>query len=393
MAEFKISRLRYTWKETWGSGTEYNKDDVVRYGGASWVCVRQHTASAFASDQVFLENINNTEVSPAWIKMTDGYEFRGLWTPNTLYNPGDIVINGGNLYLCVVSYTASSIFDEGIDNWIVYNSGDSYKNLWTQNTRYGIGDVVKYNGIVYRCIEGHTSADTASGLEQDQLKWEIVYEGVEYRDDWSAGTQYQLNDLVKFGGTVFRCKQGHTSSTSTPVNFEQAEYWDVEFPGFQYSGEWSETTVYQVGDIVKHGGWLYYSLVTNYDRRPGDISYQSEEGIIWQIASKGINFKGDWSATEFYKTGDVVRHGGNTYVALLDTTDAGSSLDYLDNTSWELLTVGQNWKNFWRSEQRYAPTPHLPQHSIGRRTRHQVAQVPPPPPRRCAIQQPLEHSR
>ena len=353
MAEFKISRIRYTWKGTWVSGTRYIKDDIVRYGGGSWVCIRQHNASAFASDQVFLENISNTEASPAWIKMTDGYEFRNLWTPSTLYNPGDIVINGGNLYLCVVSYTASSIFDEGIDNWIVYNSGDAYKNLWTQNTRYGIGDVVKYNGIVYRCIEGHTAADTATGLEQDQSKWEIVHEGIEYRGTWAPGTRYRLNDLVKFGGTVFRCKQGHTASSSVPVNFEQAEYWDVEFPGFQYSGEWNETTVYQVGDIVKHGGWMYYSLVTNYAQHPGDSIYQPEEDIVWRIVSKGINFRGDWSVDEFYKTGDIVRRGGNTYVALLDSTEDGSSLDYLDSSNWELLTTGQNWKNFWRPNQYY----------------------------------------
>jgi hypothetical protein len=51
----------------------------------------------------------------------------------------------------------------------------------------------------------------------------------------------------------------------------------------------------------------------------------------------------------------VVRRGGNTYVALLDTTDDGSSLDYLDSTNWELLTVGQNWRNFWQEETRYSP--------------------------------------
>jgi hypothetical protein len=182
MAEFKISRLRYTWRETWVSGTEYNRDDVVRYGGASWVCVRQHTASSFASDQTFLANISDTDPTPAWVKMTDGYEFRDLWTPSALYNPGDIVINGGNLYLCVASYTASSIFDEGIDNWIVYNSGDAYKNLWTQNTRYSIGDVVKYNGIVYRCVEGHTAADTAAGLEQINQNGKLFTKALNIRE-------------------------------------------------------------------------------------------------------------------------------------------------------------------------------------------------------------------
>jgi hypothetical protein len=358
MAEFKISRIRYTWRNEWTNGTAYNRDDVVSYGGSSWVCFRQHTATAFAADQTFLANPNDTDPTPAWRKMTDGYAFRNTWLPTTLYNPGDIVINGGNLYLCVTSYTSGSNFDAGIANWTLYSVGDAFKQDWTQNTRYGIGDIIRYNGVVYRCIEGHTAADTSNGLEQDQSKWQIFFDGVEYRGAWATGSRYRVNDLVTFGGTVFRCKQGHTPGTDSTLNFDQDEYWEIEFPGFQYSEEWDAETVYQVGDLVKHGGWLYYSLTNNYASNPSNSQYQVEDRadpIDWQIAAKGINFRGDWSATDTYKTGDVVRRGGNTYVALLDTTDDGSSLDYLDSTNWELLTVGQNWKNFWQENQRYSP--------------------------------------
>ena len=357
MAEFKISRIRYTWRNEWTNGTEYNRDDVVSYGGSSWVCFRQHTASTFAADQTFVANQDDTDPTPAWRKMTDGYEFRNEWLPTTLYNTGDIVINGGNLYLCVISYTSSSTFDSGIANWAVYSSGSAFKQDWIQGTRYGIGDVVRYNGIVYRCIEGHTAASTSNGLEQDQSKWQLFYEGVEYRGSWATGTRYRVNDLVTYGGTIFRCKQGHTPGTDSTLNFDQEEFWEIEFPGFQYSEEWDAETVYQVGDLVKHGGWLYYSLTTNYGSNPGSGQYQladRADPVDWQIAAKGINFRGEWSADNTYKTGDLVRRGGNTYVALLDTTEDGSSLDYLDSSNWELLTVGQNWRNFWQEGQRYS---------------------------------------
>jgi hypothetical protein len=312
----------------------------------------------FPSDQTFLANQNDTDPTPAWRKMTDGYEFRDEWVgPGRLYNPGDIVINGGNLYLCITSYTSGSTFDAGIANWDIYSSGSAFKQDWTQNTRYGIGDVVKYNGIVYRCITGHTAANTANGLEQDQSKWQVFFEGVEYRGVWATGIRYRENDLVTYGGTVFRCKKGHTPGTDSTLNFNQEEFWEIEFPGFQYSNEWSPTQVYQVGDLVKHGGWLYYSLTNNYGSSPGNSTYQTEDQsnpTDWQVAAKGINFRGDWSTDDTYKTGDVVRRGGNTYVALLDTTDDGSSLDYLDSSNWELLTVGQNWKNFWETGTRYS---------------------------------------
>jgi hypothetical protein len=358
MAEFKISRIRYTWRNSWTTTTTYNRDDVVNYGGSSWICVRQHTASAFNTDQAYLANPGDTDPTPAWIKMTDGYAFRNEWQPSTLYKLGDVVINGGNLYLCVTSYTSTSIFDDGLVNWTIYSAGDAFKQDWTAATRYGVGDVVRYNGIVYRCSVGHTSASTSNGLEQDQLKWQIFFQGVEYRGAWSTGTRYRVNDLVKYGGTIFRCKQGNTPGTDSTLNFDQDENWEIEFPGFQYSAEWNSTTVYQVGDLVKHGGWLYYSLTNNYGSNPSNSQYQIIDRlnpVDWQIAAKGINFRGDWSADATYKTGDVVRRGGNTYVALLDTTDDGSSLDYLDSTNWELLTVGQHWRNFWQEGQRYSP--------------------------------------
>jgi len=46
MAEFKISRIRYTWRGAWLGATAYNKDDVIRYGGVTYVCVRKHTSSS-----------------------------------------------------------------------------------------------------------------------------------------------------------------------------------------------------------------------------------------------------------------------------------------------------------------------------------------------------------
>lgn len=236
MAEFKISRIRYTWREVWSTGTVYNRDDVVSYGGSSWVCFRQHTSTTFAADQTFLTNIDDTSPTPAWRKMTDGRAYRNEWTAATLYNPGDIVINGGNLWLCASSYTSADNFDDGISNWTIYNVGDSFKQEWSTETRYGQGDVVKYNGIIYRCIEGHTAASVEDGLEQDQSKWQVYFEGIEYRGDWATETRYRVNDLVKYGGTIFRCKQGHTPGTDSTINFDSEGFWEVEFPGFQFSG-------------------------------------------------------------------------------------------------------------------------------------------------------------
>jgi len=357
MAEFKISRIRYTWRGSWSSTTQYFKDDIVKYGGSSWVCIRQHTASTFILDQTFLASETASAPSPAWIKMTDGRAWRGPWAPTTLFNAGDLINYSGNIWLCVDSHTSDPVFDEDIANWALFTSGLNYRSSWTVNTRYGQGDVVKYGGIVYRCIEGHTSNNIDNGLEADQAKWQIINEGVEFVGDWVIGQKYKVNDLVKYGGTIFRCKEGHTSGTDSTLNFDREEHWQVEFSGFEFSGDWNNSTVYQVGDVVRHGGYLFYASDVNQNDSPSNSLYQvgdKADPPSWIKLSEATNFRGDWSAAETYKTGDLVRRGGDLYVALLDTTADGSSLDYLDDSNWKIVNVAQRWRNFWAIGSTYA---------------------------------------
>ena len=352
MAEFKISRIRYTWRNAWATTTAYNRDDIIRYGGSTWICQRQHTASAFAADQTYLANPGDSAPTPAWIKMTDGYAWRGGWAQSTLYNPGDVALYGGVIYLCVISHTSQSTFDVNITDWAVYLSADNWRTDWASNTRYGIGDVVKYNGTVYRCVTGHTSATTAQGLElgnndtQDDSTgelWQVVYEGIEYVGTWATATRYRINDLVKYGGSILRCTVGHVSlSNITNANFV------TEFSGFNFYQEWNNSVYYAVGDIVRYGGYLYLANSNNTGS-----SSPSIDTTNWAVLSKAVNFVGEWNSGTNYKVGDLVRKGGNLYTAVSDITNDGSSLDYLDSGDWELVTVGQSWLGSWNEDREY----------------------------------------
>ena len=347
MAEFKISRIRYTWRNSWNTATAYNRDDVIRYGGATWICQRQHTASTFAADQAYLANQNDTEPTPAWFKMTDGYAWRGPWTTSTLYNPGDISLQGGVIYLCVTSHTSTSTFDANIADWAVYLSADNWRPTWLPNTRYGIGDVVRYNGIVYRCIVGHTSSTTALGLEignndnQDDSTgelWQVYYDGIQYiAGGWTTGVRYRKNDLVKYGGSILRCVVGHVAGANiTDANFV------TQFPAFNFYQEWDAVTYYAIGDIVRYGGNQYIANVNN-TASTSPIT----DTVSWRLLSRNINFRGDWAVGTDYKIGDLIRRGGDLYVAVTDVIGDGSTLDYLDDGDWEKLTVGQNWRSAW----------------------------------------------
>ena len=360
MAEFKISRIRYTWKGNWNTSTAYNKDDVVKYGGSTWVCVRQHTASQFLTDQQYLANPGDSDFTPAWIRMTDGRAFRGDWAQSTVYAEGDLVKYGGILYIILQDHTSGSTFAANAIKTADYISLYSWRELWSPNTRYGVGDVVMYNGIVYRCIVEHTSASTDSGIEignNDSIddstgeQWEVLYEGINYAGEWASGTRYRKNDLVKYGGSIFRCTQGHTAGANIAT-----VYFVIEFPGNSFNNSWDEGTYYAEGDVVRHGGYTYRANISNTNANPATSFYgQPNPGIEWSVIIKATNLRGDWSASESYKTGDLVRRGGNLYVALLDTdiTADGSTLDYLDASNWELVVKGVDWKSSWTTGVEY----------------------------------------
>ena len=89
MAEFRIDRIRYNWKGPWVSGTAYIKDDIVAYGGKTFVALANHTASAdFNTD---LDYAIAGESTPKWEQVADGKDWKGIWNPSTFYKVNDLV--------------------------------------------------------------------------------------------------------------------------------------------------------------------------------------------------------------------------------------------------------------------------------------------------------------
>ena len=46
MADFKLDRIRFNWKNSWAIATAYTKDDIVHYEGSTYVALVGHTSSA-----------------------------------------------------------------------------------------------------------------------------------------------------------------------------------------------------------------------------------------------------------------------------------------------------------------------------------------------------------
>lgn len=429
MAEFKLSRIRFNWKGAWSGGADYIVDDMIEHKGYTYVALRTHTSADFYND------LGGTDVTPArpkWKKQSEGVSWLGEWTTSTAYALGNIVKYGASVYQCTEAHTSSATFASGTDglvadinkwtlvavssadwkynwqpatlyrindlvryngkvykalnqhvsaatallgleanqsDWTIIADSDTWKGTWTIGTRYKANDIVRYGGIVYKCVTGHTSADnTTLGLEEDQSKWEVQIEGVEiktvstYIDEtqtytksthWTSGTRYKKNDLVIRGGNIMRCLVGHTSTEGDSgfLTDYNASRWTVYLPGSEYENVWGEGINYQPGDLVLYGGYIYKALTFNVGLKPAQ--YTSD----WNLTFEGYKFRGDWnnagsvdSADVDYRTGDLVRLSGSLYIAIQDSTNLQPDQW---PTYWEKVIDGRQFRDSWQDNTEY----------------------------------------
>ena len=341
MADFKIAKIRYTWKGTWSATTHYVRDDIVYYGGKSYVCFVTHVAST-----TFLADL--TATTPRWVLMFDGGSWKGVWSTATLYNPGDMVKYGGIVYRAITSHTSAATTVLGLEAtqsaWTTLATTEDWKNVWNTATQYKINDIVKYGAQVYRCVTNHTSTTIAEeGLEIDLSKWEVVVQQVEFKGEWTGSTRYKINDVVRYGGTLWKANTKHTSLASVFT----VEYWDVYLDGLQWDAvPWQPSITYQKGDIIGYGGYVYRALQIHSGQQP-----QATASTYWGLVTENYEFKGSWSATTAdpvgpleYKVGDVVRLGGYLYLAIANNT----GVEPPNLTYWKVLNQGNAWRGLWR---------------------------------------------
>ena len=306
MAEFKLARLRFTWNGEWATGTFYNRDAIVIYEGKAYVCLVPHTSNDFYND------LNQLPIN-YWQLQIEGKKWSGDWAPDTYYSLGNIVRFGGKTYYCTTNNISTSSFAADEGNWTQLTQGDNWKGTWSTSVNYGVGDIVKYGGNVYRCNTNHVSAGTTSlGLEADLSKWDIYDSGVEFVGTWNGNTQYKLGQLVKYGPDLYKVTTAH--QPTTPFN---DSYFDLWLPGEEYAATWSANTTYKMFDIVQYGGYEFYSLVNN------NLGYvPSTSRGQWDVLTTGYQAQGEWDSTIQYRIGSVVTRGGNTFLGITDSIGA-----------------------------------------------------------------------
>ena len=368
MAEFKLGRIRFIWKGDWAASTTYYKDDIVRNGGNTYVCIQGHESPLLFT----------TDETVYWNKISDGIEWKGDWVTSTYYKINDVIKYGGYLYICTEAHTSADNAADGIEielgtdstssKWDLFAEGFDYKADWQPATRYKVNDIVKYNGTVYICVDPHVSVvDETNGLEFDLVldengdtvegtKWHIFSQGLYWRTEWSTATRYRKHDVVRYGGTLYVCNEGHTSAASAAIGLEAdiitdasgallaGSKWDYMHRGVEYLGDWDGSTVkYKRNDVVKYGGGVWICI----EPHNPNSTFTADEAK-WDQFVEGLEFEDSWDASALYQPGDFVTYGGYSYVAKTNNNAVKPTESTAD---WSLFTTGFNWRGDYDDDQ------------------------------------------
>jgi hypothetical protein len=132
-----------------------------------------------------------------------------------------------------------------------------------------------------------------------------------WADSYNGSTEYELNDVVKYGGNAYVYTNAVATTGNLPTN---TTYWKTMVEGINFLGVYSSGTAYKPGDSVTHGGNLYLAENATTGNTPPNATY-------WSKLASGIQYEGAYSSSTNYQKDDIVSYGGSVYIALSDFTN------------------------------------------------------------------------
>ena len=89
---------------------------------------------------------------------------------------------------------------------------------------------------------------------------------------WNASASYETGRRVRYEGVLYRCLQPHTAQNDWPPASAPSLWAKVLIPDENVVPDWEQpdsTNPYQIGDIVRHNGKVWESIAANNVWEPG----------------------------------------------------------------------------------------------------------------------------
>ena len=210
---------------------------------------------------------------------------------------------------------------------------------YSSSAEYELNDVVKYGGNIYAYIN---VAKTTGIDPNNETYWGLMVEGLKFNGEWDNTTQYYIGDGVSYGGNVYLAIEDNLGDNpaTTPAS------WNTFVEGIQYEGDYVNTTAYQPNDVVTYGTNLYIATSPTTGNVPTDTNY-------WTSFLTSIRPRGDWTTTTEYFVNDVVTHGGNTYICIEQNTSSSDFATDLTASKWQTFNGGVRWRSSWQQNTAY----------------------------------------
>ena len=271
MADFKLGRIKFKWRGDWATSTAYVVDDIVKYGGNVYTVVTNHTSQSSSAN--FYNDIAYYSLH------TEGLFFKGDWATTTHYRLNDLVKYGSFQYRTTTQHTSTSSFDPS--KFEVYGEGFQFEDSYNSSTTYQDGDVVTYGGYSYVYVNNTPSS---GNTPTDNSYWDVLTTGFKALGTYSHGTTYKTGDTIQYGGNNYVCIANHTNQYPAVQNTgaTNTSYWQLNLEGFNYRAAYSAVTEYNVGDVVRYTSSSYVMIKDRQTNvTPGT------DGTVWQIVAQG----------------------------------------------------------------------------------------------------------
>ena len=162
-----------------------------------------------------------------------------------------------------------------LDNKVVgiaHLTSGAHWEVWTENTDYAKGDIVrtpylKSNQYLECTSAGKTGTDCPNDnipgtmITDNTATWVIRILGAVDESTisiWIGGEEYRRGSLVLYNNKLYRCKVPHTATTFDA----DSSNWQEVFASLQ---EWKATFYYALNDTVLYDGKLFKCILANDD--------------------------------------------------------------------------------------------------------------------------------
>lgn len=235
-----LGKLRFYFAGEYDSGTTYEINDVVKYGGNVYVYTYGLKTSGNAP--------TNTTF---WSLMVEGFTFEGVYAAENTYQIGDVVSYGGSVYIATTLTQGNEPTNTAY--WSTFVDGIQWEGTYNNATAYQENDVVVYGGSTYIATQ-----DTTGNVPTNTTYWDVLNPGVSPQGAWATSAAYYPNDLVTYGGNTYKALTAHSSGTfATDLSNGN---WEKFNGGVDWKGDWATGTDYKVDDLVKNGVSTYIVL-------------------------------------------------------------------------------------------------------------------------------------